>query len=241
MLDSVRIILSRTSHPGNIGGAARAMKNMGLSQLVLVSPGQFPDPVATDRASGADDILTAAQVVPSLSEGLKDCQWVFGTSARQRAFPWPQLSPKAASVKIHEILQQRQSVAVVFGNEQSGLSNEDLQLCDYHISIATDPHYASLNLACAVQIIAYEIHEACTALLAASPSETLAPKATVKEVQGLLEHWIHTAELTGFLDSAHPKKFIPRMQKFLVKAQLSPEEIHLLRGFLKTICLKEPA
>lgn len=235
----MRIILSKTSHPGNIGGVARAMKNMGLSQLSLIAPKSFPHTQAKERASGAVDILNSAQVVPDLEAAIQDCQWVYGTSGRMRAFPWPQLSPREAAAHIKQQADKGQQVAVVFGNEQSGLSNEELQLCDYHIAIPTVPDFGSLNLACAVQIIAYEWY-----VQSEMKSQETIPmleeeKASHEAVQGLVSHWTEVAEQVGFFDSAHPKKFIPRLQKLVTKSQLTSEEIHLLRGFLKRVGQRE--
>lgn len=234
----IRIVLSKTSHPGNIGGVARAMKNMALSELVLVSPKSFPSQQATDRASGADEILDNAKIVTTLEAAVSDCQWVYGTSGRVRSFPWPQLTPKAAAEDLVQKVNQANKVAVVFGNEQSGLSNEELQLCHAHIAIPANPDFASLNIACAVQIIAYEIYVQQTQGMLKMPFPEEA-RASHGAVQGLLEHWIAVAEQVGFLDPAHPKKFIPRLQKLFNKSQLTPEEVHLLRGFLKAVSQKE--
>lgn len=155
---NIKIILCQPSHPGNIGAVARAMKNMGLYHLVLVAPRRFPDLEATHRASGAEDILQTATVVPTLEEAVMGCQWLYATSARNRTFPWPLLTPKGAAEKIVPQSVQQQ-VAVIFGSEQAGLSNEHLQLCDYHITIPTDEAYSSLNIAAAVQVIVYEIFQ----------------------------------------------------------------------------------
>lgn len=233
ILQHLCLVLCHTSHPGNIGASARAMKNMGLSHLTLVSPKIFPDPQATHRASGADDILDNARVVGSVEEAIKDYQWVFGTSARQRAFPRPVLSSSESAKKILTLLQSGQKVAILFGNEQSGLSNEELALCDYHISIPTAANFSSLNLAAAVQVITYEIFQNSQV---AKPYPELVPnKATAEEVQGLIQHIEKIAIDTGFVDPLHPKKLLPRLKKMVAKAQLEKEEINILRGFLKSV------
>lgn len=233
----ISIVLCQTSHPGNIGATARAMKNMALEKLVLIEPLNFPSPQATERASGADDVLTNAKVCKTLEEGVAHCQWLFGTSARSRAFPWPQLTPKQAAEKILELRAKGESVGVMFGNEQSGLSNEQLQHCDFHIAIPANPEFSSLNLGSAVQIIAYEIYQAILnrAETKSTPMTDFGNKATQEEVAGLLEHFEHTAVEIGFLDPKHPKKLLPRLKRLFVKAQLEKEEVNLLRGFLKLV------
>jgi TrmH family RNA methyltransferase len=233
-LEHLCIVLCQTSHPGNIGAAARAMKNMGLTKLTLVSPKIFPSEEAIHRASGADDLLENARVVKTVEEAIQDYQWIFGTSSRQRAFPWPQLSPSKSAQQIIPILQSTQKVAILFGNEQSGLSNEELALCDYHMSIATSPIFSSLNLAAAVQVISYEIYQKT---LSQSDVElgNIPNKATSEEMVGLLQQIEKMAVQSGFMDPLHPKKLLPRLKKILTKAQLEKEEVNILRGFLKAL------
>jgi tRNA (cytidine32/uridine32-2'-O)-methyltransferase len=229
------MILCNTSHPGNIGAAARAMKNMGVTDLALVSPHQFPDPQATFRASGADDLLTNATVVSSLEEAAGDCQFVFGTSARHRTFQWPQLSPKIAAQKILDCASRGQKVAIVFGNEQAGLSNDDLQMCDYHICIPTNPDFSSLNLGAAVQVISYEIYQAFLGEQQSFVPADIEQKATLSDVQGVLKHMVATSIDLNFLDPTNPKNLLPRLRKLLTKAQLTLEEVNIIRGFLKAV------
>ncbi len=157
MLQNIRVVLVGTSHPGNIGGAARAMKTMGLTQLVLVQPDDFPSPVATARASGATDILERAVVVQTLEQAIAGCQVVLGTSARDRRIPWPLLDPRECGTTVIEQVGAGAVVAVVFGREYAGLTNAELQRCHYHVHIPSDPEFGSLNLAAAVQVLAYEI------------------------------------------------------------------------------------
>lgn len=160
MLDRIRVVLVNTSHPGNIGGAARAMKNMGLSQLVLVQPESFPHGDAVARASGATDILDAARVVDTLEEALSGCSVVLGTSARDRRIPWPLLDPRECATTCLEHLEANGEVALVFGREYAGLTNEELQRCQFHVHIPSDPEFGSLNLAAAVQVLTYEVRMA---------------------------------------------------------------------------------
>lgn len=235
MFQHIEIILCETSHPGNIGAAARAMKNMGLTQLTLVSPRHFPHPEAIHRSSGADDVLAKAKVVSSLSEAVASCQWLYGTSARDREFPWPQLTPAQAAQTIKQYATSHK-IGVLFGNEQTGLSNEALQLCDYHICIPTNPEFASLNLGAAVQVISYEVFQALS-VNDNSPPKKL-NKATQQEIVGLVNHFEQIAIEVAFLDPKHPKKLMTRIKKLLTKTQLEKEEINILRGFLKAIEVK---
>ena len=156
---NVRIVLVEPSHPGNIGGAARAMKTMGLQDLVIVNPRRYPDPQADWRAAGALDVLDAARVVDSVAEAIDDCHWVVGTSTRNRRIPWPVTDAKGIAQKI---LQQpsESKIAIMFGREDNGLSNEELQRCNYHLQVPAAPEYSSLNLAMAVQVVCYEIFQA---------------------------------------------------------------------------------
>ena len=162
MLENIRIVLMNTSHPGNIGSVARAMKTMGLTDLCLVSPLQFPDPKADEMASNAVDVLAQATVVETLEDAIADCALVVGTSARTRKIPWPLLAPRAMAEKVREEAPTNQ-IAIVFGREQSGLSNEELERCHLHVNIPANPEYSSLNLGAAVQVIAYELRVAALA------------------------------------------------------------------------------
>lgn len=160
MLHNIRVVLVNTSHPGNIGGAARAMKNMGLSRLYLVDPEDFPSGEANARASGANDVLDAAIVVDTLEEALTGCSLVLGTSARDRRIPWPLLDPRECATTSLAQVEQGGEVALVFGREYAGLTNEELQRCHYHVHIPSDPAFGSLNLAAAVQVLVYEVRMA---------------------------------------------------------------------------------
>ncbi|MFO8142096.1 MAG: TrmJ/YjtD family RNA methyltransferase, partial [Marinobacter sp.] len=198
--DQIRIVLVETSHSGNIGAVARAMKNMGLGNLWLVNPASFPDETSYARAAGASDVLDRAQVVNSLDEALADCILVMGTSARGRKVPWPVVAPPQAAVTASEASQQG-PVAMVFGRENHGLSNEELQRCHYHIHIPSNPDYSSLNLSMAVQVISYELRmHFLRGLEEGEPSSYLesmvapgdrgwdVPPAAVHDVEGFFGH-----------------------------------------------------
>ncbi len=183
-LDNIRIVLVNTSHPGNIGGVARAMKNMGLSRLYLVEPRQFPDEQASWRAASAADILDNAVVTPSLNEAIADCQFVVGTSARGRRIPWPLLDPRRCAERMAEASASQQ-VAVLFGREDRGLTNDELKLCNLHLNIPTSADYSSLNLAMAVQVVCYELRMLLDAdrLPRAEDEQWDAPFATLENME----------------------------------------------------------
>ena len=155
----IRMILVNTSHPGNIGGAARAMKNMGLTELYLVQPKEYPAPRAVWRAAGARDVLANARIVESVDEAIKGCGLVVGTSARERRIPWPLINPRECGMKIWQE-SEHHDIGLLFGREDRGLTNSELQKCHYHVHIPSNPEYSSLNLATAVQVLAYEIRMA---------------------------------------------------------------------------------
>ncbi|UEG62571.1 tRNA (cytosine(32)/uridine(32)-2'-O)-methyltransferase TrmJ [Stutzerimonas chloritidismutans] len=239
-LQNIRVVLVNTSHAGNIGGAARAMKNMGLSRLVLVDPEDFPSPNAVARASGATDILDSARVVATLEEALAGCSLVLGTSARDRRIPWPLLDPReCASVSVEQSVGGGE-VALVFGREYAGLTNEELQRCQYHVHIPSDPQFSSLNLAAAVQVLTYEVRMAwlaaegrpikvekleTTAMLDARP-------VTVDELENYFGHLEQTLVDIGFLDPAKPRHLMPRLRRLYGRSGISKLEMNILRGIL---------
>lgn len=226
-----RIVLVRTSHPGNIGAAARAMKTMGMTELVLVSPERFPDGEATARASGADDVLANARVVDSLVEAIGDCGFVVGASARLRSLPWPTLDPRQAAAAITE--HRNEGVAVVFGPEQSGLDNEHLALCQQLVHIPANPDYSSLNLAQAVQVVCYELRMASLQVPPTVERERrLASAAEVDRFHGHLEE-VLTA--VGFLNPDHPRQLLLRLRRLFNRAQLDDNEVNILRGILSSV------
>lgn len=238
MLDTVKIVLCYTSHPGNIGAAARAMKTMGLSQLVLVGPKNFPCEEAMVRSSGALDILENASVVETVEEAIKDCRLVIGTSSRNRTLPWPLIEPREMAEIIDEKPQAR-PVAILFGRESVGLLNEELQLCHYHVNIPANPDYMSLNLASAVQIVSYELRLKSleNAPIAEEEFELKDSEnmATSEQVEGLYQHLEQTMTDTEFFDPENPKLLSSRIRRLFAKSQLNQGEINILRGFLASI------
>ncbi|KTB84195.1 RNA methyltransferase [Pseudomonas syringae pv. syringae PD2774] len=237
MLQNIRVVLVGTTHPGNIGGAARAMKNMGLSRLVLVDPRIFPSPDADARASGATDILEGAQVVATLEEALVGCRLVLGTSARDRSLPWPMLDPRASGEKVIEQAGEGAEVALVFGREHAGLTNEELQRCHFHVHIPSDPAFSSLNLAAAVQVLSYEVRVAW--LAAAEQCEASKPAsahnaelATMDEMEGFYTHLEATLVAIGFLDPEKPRHLMARLRRLYGRSEVERSELSILRGVL---------
>ena len=232
---NLRIVLVETSHPGNIGAAARAMKTMGLSELYLVNPQRYPSVEATARSAGADDVLSNAKVVASLPEALVGCVEVYGTSTRLRANRWPIVDPQTAAQQMFEYASQG-VVACVFGREQSGLSNEELGYCHTLVHIPVNPAYQSLNLASAVQIIAYELHRK----LGITPRQESSQKrgesrALAEEVERFYTHLEQTLINIDFLDPANPRHMMPRLRRLFNRAKLTRVETQILRGILTAI------
>lgn len=227
----VRVVLSRTSHPGNIGAAARALKTMGFSRLVLVAPKLFPDPQAEAMASGAGDVLASAQVVGSLAEALSGVTLALALTARRRDLATDPLWARNGAAELAETAAQGE-VALVFGNETSGLSNEELALCARWAMIPANPAYSSLNLAAAVQLMCYELR---LALAAASPTPSLpnaGMPATHDEVEGLMAHLESAALASGFLDPGNPRRLMLRLRRLFARAAIEREEVNILRGLL---------
>ena len=233
--ENIKVILVEPTHPGNIGAVARAMKTMGLSHLRLVGPKLFPSAEATARASGADDVLYTAEVVASYEAALRGCGLVVGTSARPRTIAWPELDPRICAEKLVEAAATG-PVALVFGREQSGLTNAELDRCHYLVRIPASPAYSSLNLAAAVQVLSYEIRRAaegrCYAGRVVQGPE--AP-ATAAQMDGFFEHLEAVLIRTGFLKPAHPKQLMRRLRRLFNRAQPDSTEINILRGMLKSI------
>lgn len=254
MLQQIRIVLVNTTHPGNIGAAARAMKNMGLGKLVLVDPKRFPDPEASARSSRADDILDNAVVVPSLQEAISDCQLVIGTSARQRHLSWPMISPEQMAVLARESVTEKSGteVALVFGREDRGLTNDELGLCHYHVHIPTDPDFSSLNVAAAVQVLAYELR---IAMLEAevdrkAPVNDEAGDAMISELarqwqsdwdtewassentERFFQHLEQTLVDIDFYKPENTQQLMPKLRRLFQRARLDQNELNILRGVL---------
>lgn len=230
LFSNIRILLVGTTHPGNIGAAARAMKTMGLTRLYLVSPAQFPDQEATARASGADDILEDAQVCSSLPEALEGCGLVIATTARERSLSWPVLKPRELSKKVIEIAPNN-DIAIVFGRERSGLNNKELEYCQAAVMIPTAEEYRSLNLAAAVQIIAYEIRQA--ALEIDERNEVDKPSlATSDQMERFYTHLEQTMIDVEFFDPQKPKQLLRRMRRLFNRSAMDESEVQILRGLL---------
>ena len=229
ILQRIAVVLSRPSHPGNIGAAARAMKTMGFADLALVAPRHFPDPDATAMAAGAADLLARARVYTALDAALEDRVLVVGFSARGRDLSHPPQSLREAASEI-VAAASRGAVALVFGNETSGLSNEELSRCQRLVSVPANPEYSSLNLAAAVQVACYELATCAGAFTApaAKPGEI----ATRADVEGLFAQLEASALAAGFLDADKPGRFMERMRRLFARAGLEREEVKLLRGLM---------
>lgn len=230
-----RIILVGTTHPGNIGATARAMKTMDLHDLVLVAPqAVFPHPQAQAMAAGADDVLAAARVCATLEEALADCALVYGASARQRTIPWPMLDPRGCA---QEVAVAEGQVALVFGREHSGLTNAELERCHTLVHIPANPAFSSLNLAQAVQILAYEIYLARHAApRPARPDNKLGERlAPLAETTLFFDHLEQTLVDIDFLDPARPRHLMRRLKRLFNRTQLTQNEVNILRGILTAV------
>lgn len=231
MLNNIRIVLIGTTHPGNIGAAARAMKNMCLEQLWLVSPKHYPSAEATARASGADDLLAQARLCSSLGEALQGCRLVIGTSARRRSLSWPLLAPRACAEKLVQEAAAGQ-VALVFGRESSGLSNRELDSCNYLVHIPANPDYSSLNLAQAVQVLSYELYASSLESPSSAGLESATELANAGQLEGFFQHLMQTMCDLGFADPRQSDKLQRRMRRLFLRARPEVDEINILRGLL---------
>ena len=229
LLEHIRIVLSRTSHPGNIGASARAMKTMGVADLRLVQPRHFPDPDARAMAAGASDVLDSARVFDSLAAALQDRVLCVGFSARARAISHPVETLREAAAGIVAAARAG-PVALVFGNETSGLSNDELSRCQRLCAIPANPAYSSLNLGAAVQVACYEIATAATVF--AAPAGGAGTPATGDDLEGLFAHFESSAHDSGYVDPASPGRFMERMRRLFARTGLEREEVKLLRGLL---------
>lgn len=233
-LQRIRIVLVETQHPGNIGAAARAMKTMGLADLRLVRPEKYPDAEAEARASGASDVLAAARVVDSLEEALVGCVRVVGTSARMRKLAWPELEPRECGATLVREAATG-PVALVFGRERTGLTNAELDLCTHLVTIPANPEYASLNLAAAVQVLAYEVRlAALEAAPPAKPSNGM-PPATHDELERFYAHLEAALAARDFLDRHNPAHLMRRLRRLFGRAGLDRDEVQILRGMLTAL------
>jgi tRNA (cytidine32/uridine32-2'-O)-methyltransferase len=231
--DNIRVVLVNTTHPGNIGGVARAMKNMGLRHLCLVAPRDYPNEQAVWRAASATDVLDTAVVVPTLHDAIGDCQFVVGTSARTRRIPWPLLGARQCAQRIAQASTGEQ-VAILFGREDRGLTNEELQVCNLHLNIPTSDAYSSLNLAMAVQIVAYELCLLGSAVEVPG-SETDqwdAPFASLDDMERFYAHLEEVLLDIEFLDPAAPRQLMSRLRRLYNRTRLDEMELNILRGIL---------
>ncbi|MDA9660946.1 RNA methyltransferase [Gammaproteobacteria bacterium] len=232
-LNSVKIVLVGTTHPGNIGAAARAMKNMGIKSLSLVQPKEFPSDVAIYRSKAAKDILEHAQVFNTLEEAISDCELVIGTSARGRKVPWPILNPKEAAEEVSRS-SSHHKIAIIFGREDRGLTNEELGLCNLHVNIPTDPDYSSLNLAQAVQILVYEIRQA---ILGEQEDKDYwdVELANNDQTELLINHMDELMQQVEFYDVDNPRKLLLRVRRFFKRSRIDVMETNIFRGLFATI------
>jgi tRNA (cytidine32/uridine32-2'-O)-methyltransferase len=232
-LDNIRIVLVNTSHPGNIGGVARAMKNMGLGRLYLVAPKQYPDEQADWRAASASDVLQRAVVTSTLEEAVGDCQFVVGTSARERRIPWPHLNARQCAERVAKSSVHGE-VAILFGREDRGLTNDELKVCNLHLGIPTNKAYSSLNLAMAVQIVCYELHMLLVGddLPVHEDDHWDTPFASRDNMERFYTHLEETLVEIEFLDPAAPRQLMARLRRLYSRVRLDDMELNILRGIL---------
>jgi TrmH family RNA methyltransferase len=239
MLSRVIIVLVEPTHPGNIGATARAMKNMGLRRLHLVSPQRFPSADATSRASGADDLLESAVVFSSLDEAIADCKLVVGASARLREIPWPEITPKACA----DLVAQQSiggEIAILFGREHSGLTNQELDRCQYILTIPCNPEFSSLNIAAAVQIVTYELFVKATTATPLQQSVNPSEYATATELELFYEHLYQTLNTIGFIHPDKSRSIMRRIRRLYTRTRLEKKEIDILRGILSATQALKP-
>ncbi|MBL4829204.1 MAG: tRNA (cytosine(32)/uridine(32)-2'-O)-methyltransferase TrmJ [Aliivibrio sp.] len=234
MLENVRIVLVGTTHSGNIGSAARAMKVMGLTQMVLVAPECEVDGQAIALAAGASDIANNARVVSTLDEAISDCSLVIGSSARSRTLEWPMLEPRECGVKTIEEAKSH-PVALVFGRERVGLINEELQKCHYHVCIPANPNYSSLNLAMAVQTISYETRVAWLDSESYKGDVKESEYPLNNELELFYSHLENVMTETGFINKAHPGQVVNKLRRLFNRARPEAQELSILRGVLSAV------
>ena len=249
LFQRIRIVLVEPSHPGNIGGTARGMKTMGLNQLVLVNPARFPDPQADWRAAGAMEVLDSAVVVNDVSAAVAGCHYVVGTSTRARAIPWPAILAKDLGMVLTEQAEDAE-IAILFGREDSGLTNDELQRCHTHLQIPSSKVYGSLNLAMAVQVVCYEIFQYLekTSIQVSSESKQEQSQlsglgsriwdkepASVQQIDGLMAHLEALMVQSAFIEANNPGQTVTRLRRLFMRQQLDETEVQILRGLFKAI------
>jgi tRNA (cytidine32/uridine32-2'-O)-methyltransferase len=235
-LKNIRIVLIDTSHPGNIGAAARAMKNMGLDKLYLVAPKKFPDDQAVWRASSAGDVLDKAVVCETLDEAIEGCELVLGASARDRSMPWPVMDPRQSAETVMSEPEQHQ-VAILFGREDRGMTNEELQRCHFHLQIPANPEYTSLNIGAAVQVVCYELRMAMLNKAGLKEAwdwdkEWDIEAASADEMRYFLEHFEETLIALEVINPKRPRQLMPRMKRLFIRSRMDQMEVSILRGVL---------
>ena len=229
----VQIVLVETSHPGNIGSVARAIKNMGLSRLILINPKKFPHDEATALAGNASDVLEKAKIFGSIEEAVKNSKIIFATSARERTIEWPVASAKDAAQEINQLAAEGLEVSILFGREDRGLTNEELQLSNKHLIIPAHPEYPVLNIAMSTQVVCYELYQA-------SQHEPIGPwqdfpEYSAEELTHLIEHFNETVFNLKLIDPANPKQILTRMERMFRRLYPDQMEGNFLRGFLKAV------
>ena len=229
----VQIVLVETSHPGNIGSVARAMKNMGLSRLALINPKKFPHDEATALAGNAGDVLEQAQVFSSIEEAVKNSKIIFATSARERTIEWPVASVKDAAQEINQLAAEHIEVSILFGREDRGLTNEELQISNKHLIIPADPEYPVLNIAMSTQVVCYELYQASN-IEPIGPWQDF-PEYTSEELQHLIDHFNKTVFKLDLIDPKNPKQILTRMERMFRRLYPDQMEGNFLRGFLKAV------
>ena len=248
-LDQIRIVMVNTTLPANIGSALRAMKTMGLCKLVLVSPKTYPHPDIDALAAGATDLIEQIEIVETLEDAIKDCHIVFGTSARSRTIPWPLLDARPAAQKsMKAVLQEQQEIAVIFGREDRGLTNEELALANFHVTIPVNTEYGVLNVAQAIQIICYEMRMAATELMEHEVDDKATmkvteddamewdePLVTHEQMEQFYPHIQKMLEEIEFLDPKNPRLLPLRLRRLFGRIQLDRMEYHLLRGIFSRV------
>jgi len=229
----VQIVLVETSHPGNIGSVARAMKNMGLVNLALINPKKFPHQEATALAGNATDVLENAKIFPSIQEAVKNSKVIYATSARDRTIEWPTLTARDAALEMQELVLNEIQVSILFGREDRGLTNEELQLANKHLIIPAHPEYPVLNIAMSTQVVCYELYQSSQNNFVESWQDF--PEYTSEELNNLIEHFNETVEALELVDPKNPKQITTRMERMFRRLYPDQMEGNFLRGFLKAV------
>ena len=229
----VQIVLVETSHPGNIGSVARAMKNMGLANLALINPKKFPHQEATALAGNATDVLDNAKIFTSIQEAVKNSKVIYATSARDRTIEWPTLTAKEAAQETQELVMNEIQVSILFGREDRGLTNDELQLANKHLIIPAHPDYPVLNIAMSTQVVCYELYQSAQNNSVESWQDF--PEYSSEELNNLIEHFNETVEALELVDPKNPKQIMTRMERMFRRLYPDQMEGNFLRGFLKAV------